>query len=191
MRVILAHNWWSLVLRGILGIAVGVVTFAWPGITLAALVILFGAYSLVDGVVSIVGVVRAAKAHERWGALLFEGIAGIAVGIVTMLWPAITAFALVLVIGAWAIVTGVLEIVAAIRLRNYISGEWLLLLSGTASLIFGVLIMIVPVAGAVFIALWVGAYAFISGILMIALGFRLRSWGREHLTGPTVAAPAH
>src|ERR1700730_12653464 len=106
MRVILAHNWWSLVLRGILGIAVGGVTFASAGITLAALVILFGASSLVDGVVSIVGVVRAAKAHERWGALLFEGIAGIAVGIVTMLWPAITAFALVLVIGAWAIVTG-------------------------------------------------------------------------------------
>jgi uncharacterized membrane protein HdeD (DUF308 family) len=165
MRIILATNWWSLVIRGIVAILLGIVTFAWPGITLTALVFLFGAYALLDGVVSLVGVVRAAQAHERWGALLIEGFAGIAAAIVTVLWPPLTALALVYVIGAWAVVTGIFEMVAAVRLRKYIAGEWLLALTGIASLLFGILIMIAPIAGALVIALWVGAYAMVFGVL--------------------------
>src|SRR5260370_22334702 len=98
MNIALAKNWWALVIRGIVAMMLGVVSFAWPGITLGALVILYGAYALVDGVIAIIGAVRAVQSHERWGALLIEGIAGIAAAAVTMLWPGITALALVVVI---------------------------------------------------------------------------------------------
>jgi uncharacterized membrane protein HdeD (DUF308 family) len=191
MNIALASNWWSLVIRGIAAILLGVVTFAWPGITLAALVLLYGAYALVDGVMAIIGAVRAAQSHERWGALLIEGIAGIVAAAITVAWPGITALALVFVIAAWAIVTGVFELVAAVRLRKYVTGEWLLALGGIASIAFGVLIVIAPLAGALVIALWVGAYTLVFGVLMIALGFRLRSWGKTPHAGPSVAIPAH
>ena len=191
MRVALARNWWSLVIRGLAGIAFGVITFLWPGITLAALVFLFAAYALIDGVMSIVGAVRAAERHERWGVLVFEGLAGLAACALTVLWPTITVLALVIVIGAWAIVTGVLEIAAAIRLRQYISGEWLLALGGAASVIFGFLILFMPIAGALVVALWVGAYAFIFGIIEVVLGIRLRGFSGLSLSGPAMPAPAH
>lgn len=191
MRLALAENWWALVVRGLAAILLGIITFAWPGITLVGLVFLFAAYALVDGVVSFAGAVRAVKAHERWGALLLEGIAGIVAAAFTIAWPGITAILLVYIIAAWAIVTGIFEIAAAVRLRKHISGEWLLALSGIASVIFGVLVMFAPVAGALVIALWVGAYAFVFGILLIALGFRMRSWGKERHMGPSVTAPAH
>ena len=191
MRVALARNWWSLVIRGLAGIAFGVITFLWPGITLAALVFLFAAYALIDGVMSIVGAVRAAERHERWGVLVFEGLAGLAACALTVLWPTITVLALVIVIGAWAIVTGVLEIAAAIRLRQYISGEWLLALAGAASVIFGFLILFMPIAGALVVALWVGAYAFIFGIIEVVLGIRLRGFSGLSLSGPAMPAPAH
>src|SRR5262249_31730126 len=148
----LVRNWWSLVLRGVLGILLGLIAFAWPGITLAGLVMLFAAYAVIDGVVSIAGAVRAARAHERWRGLVIEGIVGIAAAAVTLLWPAITTVALILLIGAWAVITGAMEISAALRLREYISGEWLLLLSGVASLVFGILVLAYPLAGGLVIA---------------------------------------
>ena len=191
MRIALAKNWWSLVIRGIAGIVLGILTFVWPGITLVALVFLFGAYALIDGVMSLVGAVRAAEAHERWGVLVLEGIVGIAAAAVTVLWPAITTIALVFVIAAWAVITGALEIGAAIHLQKAISGEWLLIVAGIASVLFGILLVIVPAIGAVVIALWVGAYAFIFGILMVALGFKLRSWGHDLTAGGAMPLPAH
>src|SRR5712671_2150846 len=160
MNVVLAYSWWSLVIRGLLGIAVGVITFLVPGITFASLVLVFAAYALIDGIVSIVGTVRAAKAHERWGSLLIEGIAGITIAGITLLWPGITALALVLCAASWALVTGVLEIVAAVRLRKIIEGEWLLALSGLISIAFAILVFASPVAGSLAVALWFGAYAF-------------------------------
>jgi uncharacterized membrane protein HdeD (DUF308 family) len=191
MQVVIARNWWSLVIRGLVGILFGIITFAWPGITFAALVIVFGAYALLDGVFSLVGAVKAAQAHERWGALVFLGVTGIGAGVVTVLWPAITAFVLVCLIAAWAIVTGVFEIAAAVRLRRYIEGEWLLALAGIASLVFGILIMIAPLAGALVIAVWVGAYALVSGVMLVTLGNKLRSWGRRQPIGHSVPLPAH
>jgi uncharacterized membrane protein HdeD (DUF308 family) len=191
MQVVIARNWWSLVIRGLVGILFGIITFAWPGITFAALVIVFGAYALLDGVFSLVGAVKAAQAHERWGALVFLGVTGIGAGVVTVLWPAITAFVLVCLIAAWAIVTGVFEIAAAVQLRRYIEGEWLLALAGIASLVFGILIMIAPLAGALVIAVWVGAYALVSGVMLVTLGIKLRSWGRRQPTGHSVPLPAH
>src|SRR5258708_32496295 len=122
MTIVLANNWWTLAIRGLVAIMLGVVAFAWPGITLGALVLLFGAYALIDGIASIVGAVRASRAHERWGVLLLEGFAGILTSAVTVVWPGITALALVYLIAAWALVTGVFEIIAAVRLRQYIAG---------------------------------------------------------------------
>lgn len=191
MRLSLVRNWWSLVIRGMVAIVAGVIAFAWPGITLLGLVFVFAAYSLIDGILSLAGAVRAAGAHERWGALVFEGVVGIAAACVAVGWPGITILALVYVIAAWALVTGVLEIVAAVRLRKYISGEWLLALGGVASIVFGILIAIAPLAGALVIALWFGAYALVFGIILIALGFRLRAWRNAELPGPQVPAPAH
>src|ERR687895_1313310 len=125
----LTRNWWAIVLRGIAGILFGVITFFAPGISLAALVLLFGAYAFADGVLAIVTAVRRRGTDRGW-LLLLQGLVGIAAGVVTLLWPGITAIALLYVIAAWALVGGALQIAAAIRLRRVISGEWLLALAG-------------------------------------------------------------
>ncbi|HEX3685607.1 MAG TPA: HdeD family acid-resistance protein [Bryobacteraceae bacterium] len=179
MRIALATNWWSPVIRGLVAILLGIIALAWPGITLGALVMLFGAYAFIDGIFSIAGAWRASRAHERWGALMFEGVAGIIAAVVTIAWPAITALALVFVVAAWAIVTGIFEIVAAVRLRKYIKGEWLLILGGVASVVFGVLLSISPLIGALVLAIWLGVYALIFGAMLVGLGLRLRTWSQD------------
>jgi len=179
MPAVLATNWWALALRGVVAILLGIFTFLMPGITLGALVLLFGAYALIDGVLNLIAAWRAHEGQQHWWVLVFEGIAGIAAGIMTFLWPAITTVVLVLLIAAWAIVTGVFEIAAAIRLRKVITGEWLLALLGVMSILFGVFIAAAPIAGALAIALWFGIYAFAFGIVMVVLAFRLRGWERS------------
>jgi len=187
MPFVLAGSWWSLVIRGLIAIACGLIALVWPGITLAALVILFGAYGLLDGVFALIGAVRASRAHDRWATLLLEGISGIVIAAFTIMWPAITALALVYLIGAWALVTGALEIAAGVRLRKYIYREWLLALSGVVSIIFGIFIMALPLAGAIAIALYVGIYSLIFGIILLALGIKLRAWAPR----VGMAAPLH
>ena len=189
MTIVLAKNWWAFVLRGILAILLGVITFVLPGIAFGALVLLFGAYALVDGALSFAGAWRAAQSHERWGALLLEGIAGIMTAAVTVAWPAITAIVLILIVAAWALVTGIFEIVAAVRLRKHISGEWLLALAGLASIVFGILILIAPAAGALVITLWIGAYATFFGVTLVALGLRLRKWTKTLDEGSSMPLP--
>jgi uncharacterized membrane protein HdeD (DUF308 family) len=174
----LARNWWAVLLRGIAGILFGIATFFAPAISLAVLVLLFGAYSLVDGVLALISAVRNRATNERWWVVLLEGTVGIIAGIVTFAWPGITALALLYVIAAWALITGALEIAAAIRLRKVIDHEWLLVLSGIISIAFGVLLLMFPGAGALAVVLWIGAYALFFGVLLVALGIRLRSW--EH-----------
>jgi len=192
MQLTLAKNWWSLVLRGLLGVVLGIVTFMWPRITLTALVFLFAGYALLNGALSLAGALRAAEAGDRWGALLFEGIVGILAAFLTALWPAITALVLVFVIAAWAIIAGIAEIAAAIRLRRHIRGEWLLALTGIASVLFGVLLAAMPLAGALVIALWVGAYLLITGVTQVALGLRLRHWSHDsHAGSASMPLPAH
>jgi uncharacterized membrane protein HdeD (DUF308 family) len=171
----LSHNWWVVVLRGLAGMTFGLVTFFAPGISLAALVLVFGAYAFADGVLAIISAIRRERPGERWWLLLLEGIAGIAAGVVTLLWPGITALVLLYVIAAWALVTGVLEIAVAIRLRKAIKGEWLLILSGILSVALGVMLVLWPGPGALALVLWIGAYAFVFGSLLLALGLRLRS----------------
>ena len=175
MPILSGIHWWALALRGLFAILFAILTFAFPGLTLRVLVILFGAYAFVDGVVAIISAIRAAHGHGRWGAFLVEGIVGIIAGLVAFFMPLLTLAVLVYLVAAWAVVTGVLEIMAAVRLRRYVTGEWLLVLAGIASVIFGVLVFIAPIAGAIVIALWLGAYALIFGIVLIALAFRLRS----------------
>jgi uncharacterized membrane protein HdeD (DUF308 family) len=169
----LSRNWWAVMLRGLAGILFGLITFFAPAVSLAALVLLFGAYAFADGVLSIVTAVRR-RGADRWGLLLLEGIVGIAAGVLTLLWPGITALALLYVIAAWALVTGAFEIAAAIRLRKVITGEWLLALSGIFSIALGVLLVLFPGAGALAVVIWIGAYAFVFGALLFALGLRLR-----------------
>jgi uncharacterized membrane protein HdeD (DUF308 family) len=175
----LTRNWWVVLIRGVAGVLFGIATFIAPVVSLAVLVLVFGAYALVDGVLAVVTAVRRRDVSARWWMLLLEGLVGIAAGIVTLVWPGITALALLYVIAAWALLTGVFEIAAAIRLRKIITGEWLLVLSGIASIGLGILLMIFPGPGALVMVIWIGAYAFVFGILLIALSFRLRSWGRS------------
>jgi uncharacterized membrane protein HdeD (DUF308 family) len=191
MPLLLAEHWWSPFLRGLVAIAVGIIALALPGITLGALVILFGAYALVDGIAALIAAYRSSRDREHWGMLLFEGIAGLVAAAVTVVFPPLTALVLVYLIGAWALVTGVLEIAAAIRLRKFIAGEWLLALSGVASMIFGILVLAVPLAGALAIAVIVGVYALIFGVILVGFGIRLRSWTKHPGGAPSIQVPAH
>jgi uncharacterized membrane protein HdeD (DUF308 family) len=175
----IAHNWWVLLLRGIAGIIFGILTFLRPEISLAALILLFGAYAFADGILALINGIRETRTNERWWVLVLHGIIGIGAAVVTVLWPGITALALLYVIAAWALVTGALEIAAAIRLRKVIEGEWLLALAGIASVILGVLLFLFPGPGALAVVIWIGAYAFVSGVLLSILAFRLRSWAHD------------
>ena len=167
----LAKNWWALALRGLVAVLFGLLTFLLPGITLATLVLLFGAYALVDGIFNVIAFFKVASHH--W-AMLIEGVIGIIAGVLTFVWPTITASVLAYLIAFWAIFTGVFEIIAAIRLRKTISNEWLLLLMGVLSLLFGLFILFAPGAGEVAIVLWIGGYALVFGVFLMALAFRLR-----------------
>jgi uncharacterized membrane protein HdeD (DUF308 family) len=171
---VLARNWWALALRGLFALFFGLLAFALPGITLAALVILFGAYSLVDGIFALVTAVRAAEAHERWWLFVLEGLAGVAAGVITFMWPGITALVLLFLIAWWAIVTGIFEIAAAVRLRKEIRGEWALVLGGAASVFFGLVLLFRPGVGALAVIWLIGTYAVVFGLLLLMLAFRLR-----------------
>ena len=153
----LAQNWWAIVLRGVCAVLFGVGAFAWPGITLAVLVLLYGAYALVEGVLAVAWALVGRQAGPfPWGVLL-AGLAGVAVGVVTFLYPGLTGLALLYLIAAWAIVRGVFEIIAAFHLRKEIDNEWLLGLSGLLSLALGVVLMAAPGAGALAVLWWIGA----------------------------------
>jgi uncharacterized membrane protein HdeD (DUF308 family) len=173
----LTRNWYLPVLRGALAVVFGVAAFVWPNITFEALVLLFGAYAFVDGIVVLGYGLAAAGNQEQWWPLVLSGILGIAVGALTFAQPSTMALAIVYVIGAWAIVTGLLTIVAAIRLRDYISTEWLMGLTGALSIVFGALVLAQPAAGATALVYLFGFYAVLLGIAQIVFGFRMRSLG--------------
>jgi uncharacterized membrane protein HdeD (DUF308 family) len=171
---LLARNWWVLVLRGVIAILFGVLAFIWPGITLAALVLLFGAYVLVDGIFAIVLAIGGWKERDDRWLLLLEGILGIGIGIMTFLAPEITSVGLLLFIAAWSLATGILKIIAAIRLRQRIEGEWWLGLSGVASILLAGLLMWNPVAGALGLIWFIASFAIALGVVLIMLGFKVR-----------------
>lgn len=173
----LARNWWVLVLRGVVAVIFGVLAFIWPFITVTVLVLFFGAYALVDGIFAVWSALTHRSEHDRWWVLLLEGLVGIAAGILTFFYPGVTALVLLYFIAIWAVLTGVLEIAAAIRLRREIEGEWLLVFSGILSVIFGIVAVIFPSTGAVAIVWLIAAYAILFGLLLITLGLRVRGWG--------------
>jgi uncharacterized membrane protein HdeD (DUF308 family) len=184
----LSQNWSMIALRGVAAILFGILALALPGITLLALVLLFGAYALVDGVLNLVAAVRGRQGRGPWWLLVIEGLVSIGAGIAAVVLPGITALVLVYIIGAWAIVTGVLELVAAVRLRKQITNEWWLALGGVLSIVFGVLVMLAPGAGALAMVLWIGAYAIVSGAMLLGLAFRLRNWRADRARMPMARA---
>jgi uncharacterized membrane protein HdeD (DUF308 family) len=169
----MAKNWWLVVLRGIAAILFGVLAWTWPGVTLVVLVMLWGAYAFVDGLLAIVSAFSGASGRPWW-VLALEGVVGLGAAAVTWLYPGLSAFVLLWVIAIWAIVTGIVEIVAAIHLRKEIQGEFWLGLAGLASVAFGALLIARPGVGAVAVVWIIGAYAIMFGVLLVALGFRLK-----------------
>ena len=174
----LGRNWWLLLLRGLVAIVVALLTWAQPGVSLAALVLVFGIYVLADGLLGVWSAIAKRRDNRHWWLLLLWGLVGIVVGVMTFIMPGITGLVLLMYIAAWAVITGVLQIVAAIRLRKEIKGEWLMILSGLVSVAFGVLLFLQPGAGALAVAWIIAAYAFIFGVLMVLLAFKVRKLGR-------------
>lgn len=173
MAAILVGNWWVLALRGALAILFALIAFFWPGITATVLILLFGAYALVDGVFALIAGLRAARRHKRSAALLIEGILNIAIAVLVFLWPVAALVALVYFIAIWAIITGVVLIAAGIGLIRH-SGEWLLVLGGILSILLGAVLFIAPEAGVIALSWWLGIYALLFGIALLAAAFRIR-----------------
>ncbi|MFH0342417.1 MAG: HdeD family acid-resistance protein [Chromatiales bacterium] len=170
----LGQNWEWIALRGLVAVIFGVVAFIWPGVTLGVLTLLWGAYALADGILALVAAFRNRDRAVPVWTLILIGLAGIGAGIVTFLWPGMTAIVLLVFIAAWAVIIGVLQIVAAIRLRKEIEYEWFLGLSGVLSVVFGVLMILDPSAGALAVVWIIASYAIAFGIMLIVLGFRLK-----------------
>jgi uncharacterized membrane protein HdeD (DUF308 family) len=190
---LMTQNWWAIALRGFAAVLFGIATFTWPVITLSVLAPLFGAYVIINGIFAVIEAFRRDVSQERWSALQFEGVVSIVVGVMTFVWPGLTAMGLLFLIAFWAIMTGVFEIITAIRLRHEISGEWMMALIAILSMSLGLLLLAFPVTGALSVILLIRAFVFAIGALMIALAFKLRSLRRPGGEIPPVghAAPSH
>jgi uncharacterized membrane protein HdeD (DUF308 family) len=173
MLQLLARNWWLLVVRGLFAILFGILAFTMPGVTLSVLVLLWGVYSAADGILALWTALSGRGGESKW-ALVLEGLVGLAAAAAAFLYPGLTTMVLLYVIAAWAILTGLLQLAAAIRLRKEIEGEFWLGLAGVASVAFGGLLFARPGAGALSVILIIGAYAIAFGIMLIALGLRVR-----------------
>jgi uncharacterized membrane protein HdeD (DUF308 family) len=171
----LKRHWWVPVLRGVAAIIFGIMAFAYPGLTVAVLIMLFGAWVLVDGVFRVIGAIGHRSSDKEWGFDLIIGIIGIIIGILTFIHPKITALALLIYIAAWALMIGATEISVAIKLRREIKGEWFLILMGLCSIAFAIMLLWNPLPGALALVWLIGSYAIVFGVLGIIFGFRLRS----------------
>jgi uncharacterized membrane protein HdeD (DUF308 family) len=181
----LTRNWWAWLIRGIAAIIFGVLAFLWPGATILVIGILFGAYAFVDGIFAIMATVRAAETQQRWWPFLVEGIVGILIAAITFYDIGITLLALYLTIAAWAFLTGIFEIVAAVQLRKHIANEIWLIIGGIASIAFGILMVLFPLAGALAIIWLIAAYAILFGFIMIGFSLRLRGHAQTPATPVT------
>lgn len=175
----ITNNWWLYGVRGLVAVIFGILAFTQPVQALAALVLVFGAYAFVDGTFAIFAGIASHRYFERWWAVLLEGVTGVIIGLLTFFWPSITALVLLYIIAAWAFITGIFEIVAAIHLRNVITGEWSLILGGILSIVFSVLLVVFPGVGALSTIWMIGIYAIFFGISEIILAFRMNSLRRE------------
>jgi uncharacterized membrane protein HdeD (DUF308 family) len=184
----LSQNWWLVALRGVLAILFGIAAFAWPGITLLTLVLFFGVYAIIDGVIAVVTGLSRTRQTPRWWMFLLEGLLNIAAGIVALLMPGLATLVLIYILASWAVITGILEIAAAIRLRHEITNEWFLALGGVLSIGLGVLLFLQPAAGGLAIIWTIAAYAVLFGILLVTLGIRLRNWRVDEPSEPVTSA---
>jgi uncharacterized membrane protein HdeD (DUF308 family) len=175
MDRLLAQHWWAVGLRGLAAIIFGLFALFATGLTLVALIALFGAYALIDGLIAIFLAFRGRDDHRNWGWLLVEGIVGVLIGLFTFRWPGVTVVVLLAFIAAWAVITGIMEIFQAIELRRVIRNEWLLILSGVASVLFGVILFLFPGQGALALVWLIGVYAILFGAMLLGLAWRLRS----------------
>jgi uncharacterized membrane protein HdeD (DUF308 family) len=173
LSAMLAGNWWAVALRGLAAILFGVLALFAPGITMLSLVLVFAATMLVDGVLNLIIGVRSIRRHERWGAFLLQGLVSLVAAAVALLAPGITVLAFVYLMAAWALVTGALALVAAVRLRGD-HGRWWLGLSGVLSIVGGIALAVMPLLGALVLTWWLGAYAVVFGVTLLVLAFRLR-----------------
>jgi len=182
----LSRDWWIVALQGVAAIVFGILALVWPGITLLALVFLFAAYALVDGVLALIRGFRRGGDGDRpdWWRVA-RGVVGIAAGVIAFAMPDITAYVLLILIAAWAIVSGAIELVAAYQLRDVIRGEWLLALDGAVAILFGIALVVFPSAGALAVVWLIGAFAIVSGVILLAVAFRLR--GRARRAGSSAA----
>jgi uncharacterized membrane protein HdeD (DUF308 family) len=171
----LKRHWWVPVIRGIAAIVFGIIAFVYPGITVATLVLFFGAWVLIDGIFRVVGAIGHRASDPDWGWHIVIGIVGIIVGLLTFHAPQITALALIIYIAAWALMIGATEIAFAIKLRREIKGEWFLILMGLASIVFAILLLWNPIAGAAAVIWLIAWYAVVLGILAVFFGFRLKA----------------
>jgi uncharacterized membrane protein HdeD (DUF308 family) len=169
-------NWWLLALRGVIAVLFGVLAFMWPGATLITLVWLFGAFALVNGILSLVLAAKTPKGYRKIGSLILGGLLGILAGLLAFVLPGISALGLLILIAAWAIATGVMELVAAVRLRKIITNEWLLILAGIASVVLGAIMLFQPAAGALALIWLIASWAIVFGVLLLILAFRMRNW---------------
>lgn len=189
MLAVLVRNWWAIALRGVVGILFGLVALFLPGATMLSLVLLFAAYVFVDGVFGIVSAVRAARHGERWGLLVLEGIVDIAAAIVAVVWPGITVLVFVLLVAFWALLSGALMLAAAFRLKLADGRGWLVF-GGIVSVLYGVLLIVAPMIGALVLTWWLGAYALVFGVSLLILAFRLRARQAGHAHGPSAQSAA-
>jgi uncharacterized membrane protein HdeD (DUF308 family) len=174
MAATLAQHWWAIVLRGVIAIVFGVVALTAPGAVLLSLAFLFGIYLLIDGVIGLISTVRAVTAHGHWGVLLAEAVLNILMGVIALVLPEAAVFAFILLMAAWALISGGLMIAAAVRLHAS-HGRWWLGLGGAASVLWGVLLFAAPMIGAVVVTWWLGIYAIVFGVALLACGWRLRA----------------
>ena len=176
---ILSRHWWVLLLRGLLAIAFGLFTWSQPGISLATLIMLFGAFAMADGIFGVWSAFTGRDHHEHWWVLLFEGLIGMGAGLIALFAPAAATLALLFIVATWAIVRGVLQIIVAIRLRKEIEGEWLLVLGGLVSVVFGGFLITHPEAGVLGLLWLIGFYAVSAGLLLVALSLRVRNFDQR------------
>ncbi len=174
MISVLVRNWWAFVIRGMLAVLFGLIALFQPGVTMLSLVLLFAVYAISDGIFAIVSAVRAAKAHERWGLLVLEGVVDIGAGVAALALPGVTVVVFVTLVALWALLTGGLMLAAGFKL-DADHGRWWMVLGGIASILYGVLLLVAPLIGAVVLTWWIGAYALIFGVAMLVMAFRLRS----------------
>lgn len=170
----LISNWWTVALRGALAIAIGIIALVFPGITLSVLIALFGVFALIEGVFLLIIGIRSWRGSQRWWSFILQGVLSLIVGILALLVPTAMAIAFVYLMAFWAVLAGIVEITAAVQLRKVIRGEWLMAAAGAITILFGIGLMLAPVAGLLAVVWLFGIFAVLSGVLLLVLAFRLR-----------------